>query len=666
MKTRQNLPARSILALMILFALIVVQTGNAQPPEDIYGPVNYVVIKFTEHMIEMPEPDAVVGLQAIHAHAEQMRSILTELDPGATISRRYPKFDSSDTLKINRLGEIIRQRDRSLVYRIDFTKYVPFFEVKEAIEVKSYVEWVSPPVMIKTQVLPNDIHKEGHQWYLPKVKAPQAWDITQGDENILIQIMDFGIGPHDDIENKVVNYGRPYSGNHGVSVAGVAGAETDNNFGIASLGWETMLVDASFEEYFIPFYFNESYDTDSEWYADIINCSFFTIFCYSVSGGVCVDYESYNIPEVEVAVADAIDNGRIIVAAAGNPPSQYQRDSVPYTAWPAAYPGVIAVSATNASDEFPSGYNYGNFVDLGAPSIGIRTLDNNNNYHSPDGTSFGAPLVSATIALMLSLNPTLTPDLVRTILQESADKVPGMGGQYYTQQYGYGRLNSYQALHPIVAIDGPHVIYEWDEYTWTAESYGGDGNYTYDWYRRIDHQTLTCHYQTEWSHVGSASSYSSFVNDMEYDFQLKVEVQSASLTTTEYFKVYPANNENIVCPEWVGEKDVASAEVEVIPEHYTVADNYPNPFNPVTTIRYELPEPSHVTLIIYDMMGREVRRLVNDVVEPGNHTATWDSRNNAGTVVSSGMYLYRFTATPAGGKSEDTGITESNTMLLVK
>jgi len=66
------------------------------------------------------------------------------------------------------------------------------------------------------------------------------------------------------------------------------------------------------------------------------------------------------------------------------------------------------------------------------------------------------------------------------------------------------------------------------------------------------------------------------------------------------------------------------------------------------------------------LIGREVRRLVNDVVQPGYHTATWDSRSNAGNVVSSGMYLYRFTAAPAGSESEFTGITESNTMLLVK
>jgi len=57
---------------------------------------------------------------------------------------------------------------------------------------------------------------------------------------------------------------------------------------------------------------------------------------------------------------------------------------------------------------------------------------------------------------------------------------------------------------------------------------------------------------------------------------------------------------------------------------------------------------------------------VNDVQPAGYYTATWDSRNNAGTVVSSGMYLYRFTARPAGDESEFTGIMESNTMMLVK
>ena len=82
----------------------------------------------------------------------------------------------------------------------------------------------------------------------------------------------------------------------------------------------------------------------------------------------------------------------------------------------------------------------------------------------------------------------------------------------------------------------------------------------------------------------------------------------------------------------------------VIPMVYSLEQNAPNPFNPQTTIRYALPKTSHVELIIYDMLGREVRRLVQDTQPAGYHTATWDGRNSRGQTVASGVYIYRVQA----------------------
>jgi hypothetical protein len=81
-----------------------------------------------------------------------------------------------------------------------------------------------------------------------------------------------------------------------------------------------------------------------------------------------------------------------------------------------------------------------------------------------------------------------------------------------------------------------------------------------------------------------------------------------------------------------------------IPETYALMQNYPNPFNQSTTILYELPNDGRVTIRIYDILGREVRTLVDEFKEEGIHPAVWNSRNNAGQVVSSGVYFYRMTA----------------------
>lgn len=84
--------------------------------------------------------------------------------------------------------------------------------------------------------------------------------------------------------------------------------------------------------------------------------------------------------------------------------------------------------------------------------------------------------------------------------------------------------------------------------------------------------------------------------------------------------------------------------VEQIPENFALYQNYPNPFNPMTTIKYQLPEESYVTLKIYNLLGQEVRSLIDDVQKAGYNSIVWDGKNNSGMNVSSGIYIYRLDA----------------------
>ena len=76
------------------------------------------------------------------------------------------------------------------------------------------------------------------------------------------------------------------------------------------------------------------------------------------------------------------------------------------------------------------------------------------------------------------------------------------------------------------------------------------------------------------------------------------------------------------------------------PTKFTLFQNFPNPFNPKTTINYSLNQNSHVQLTIYNIQGKEVRRLVDTMQSAGNYSVSWDSKDNAGKFVSSGMYFY--------------------------
>jgi hypothetical protein len=87
-------------------------------------------------------------------------------------------------------------------------------------------------------------------------------------------------------------------------------------------------------------------------------------------------------------------------------------------------------------------------------------------------------------------------------------------------------------------------------------------------------------------------------------------------------------------------KGIAWYSEESVPEFYALFPNHPNPFNPETTIRYQLPEGSHVSLKIFNSMGREIRSLVDEKQQPGIYTARWDGRDDFGEQVSSGVYLY--------------------------
>ena len=68
--------------------------------------------------------------------------------------------------------------------------------------------------------------------------------------------------------------------------------------------------------------------------------------------------------------------------------------------------------------------------------------------------------------------------------------------------------------------------------------------------------------------------------------------------------------------------------------------NFPNPFNPTTVIKYELDKPGNVSLKIFDMLGREINTLVNEIQDEGFHFAVWNGKNSNGYKVSSGIYIY--------------------------
>jgi hypothetical protein len=81
-------------------------------------------------------------------------------------------------------------------------------------------------------------------------------------------------------------------------------------------------------------------------------------------------------------------------------------------------------------------------------------------------------------------------------------------------------------------------------------------------------------------------------------------------------------------------------KITPIPNQYALGQNYPNPFNPSTTIQFELPEESYTQIAIYDLLGRELIQLVNEICTAGYHEVIWNGKDSFGRTIPSGMYLY--------------------------
>ena len=131
--------------------------------------------------------------------------------------------------------------------------------------------------------------------------------------------------------------------------------------------------------------------------------------------------------------------------------------------------------------------------------------------------------------------------------------------------------------------------------------------------------------------------------------------ETISYTTTLNMEIQPDwNLENLhavaIIQDWDSQEILQAAQVNlistgvndpVVPAEISLHQNYPNPFNPSTTINLSLNKEQMVTLEIYNIKGEKVKQLVNSQLSAGQHSITWDGRDDAGKQISSGIYFYR-------------------------
>lgn len=299
------------------------------------------------------------------------------------------------------------------------------------------VLWAEPNYIINVDMTPND-PSFGQQWGPQKISAPDAWDLEQGSQDVLVVVIDTGVSyTHPDLASNFIVGGYDWVNDdddpmddhgHGTHCAGIIAASINNGNGIAGLAQVKIMAEK----------FLGSTGSGSSWDAA-------QAITHSIDVGKTISNRiilsnswgsSGNSTAVKEAMNYAYQNNALIVAAAGNDAS-----SAPF--YPAAYQEVISVSATDSNDNLASFSNYGSTIELSAPGVSIYSTHLNNGYKTLSGTSMAAPHVSGVAALVWSQHPSYNRDLIRIVLQ---NKVNDLGGNGWDQYYGYGRINAYNAV----------------------------------------------------------------------------------------------------------------------------------------------------------------------------------------------------------------------------
>jgi subtilisin family serine protease len=425
------------------------------------GPAQGSLLSTLKTDVAMSEPTyasgvVLVGLQpgveAVTFFSQIQASLVIEgnsITQGAfaTAEPVFP-FMSWDTLSIqpNKTSAL------SQIYRLRISNETDVPSMANILATYPDVAFAEPDYYAKPGLLPDLTPNDpqlGEQWGIHKINAPAAWDVTTGSDKIVIAIIDSGIDlTHEDLQGRlwinpdeIPGNGIDDDGNgfvddvhgwnflggnhnledevgHGTQVAGVAGAATNNNKGIAGMCWNCKLmvvkvVQATGVVNYSDLAAGVAYAAEQG--AHIINLSL---------GGYAQSSTLLN------AIQSAADSA-VIIAGVGN-----DNRSTPF--YPAAYPEVLAVGATDNDDNKSGFSNYGDWVSVYAPGTQVTTtFAGNNAYGKENGTSLSAPFVAGTAGLLRSHNPTWSPALIRQHIINTTVPVSGQIG---------GRLNASAAL----------------------------------------------------------------------------------------------------------------------------------------------------------------------------------------------------------------------------
>jgi hypothetical protein len=388
-----------------------------------------------------------------------------------------------------------------------------------------------------------------------------------------------------------------------------------------------------------------------------------------------------NTMPITIAADLAVNKGIVVSNSAGNNGSNTHNT----LGGPADGDSVLTVGAVTTSGTRASFSSVGPTTDnpprikpdvmaLGSGNT-IATLTSTTSYSSfGSGTSFSCPLTSGVAALMISANKDLTPMQVVGILRKFASNSSSPNNQM-----GWGIVDASLAVDSARKLDNTIPLIQHTQPftstlntgTITMKARITDNGIIRNWtnqapllyYRRstTDKIPWTNYFAVNYSSMNLDTFYfnipgSPIGTTVEYYFA----AQDIALPTP-LMSTLPAGGSGINPPGTVAPPTRFSYMVVAlgvtgntseIPSEFRLYSNYPNPFNPSTKIKFDLPNVSNVKLFVYDILGREVSRIIDGELKAGRYEAEFDATN-----LPSGVYFYRLVT---------DGFTDTKKMLMIK
>lgn len=395
-------------------------------------------------------------------------------------------------------------------FKMDFAEKNNIKELLSDLNANPAIEYAEPAPLFFISLIPNDPYynadlsggflfgEANSSWHLNLINAAQAWDVTPGDPNVVVAVLDNAIWiDHPDLTNKIavaIDLGNgdddpnppeaTYMWSHGTHSAGLIAAETNNGIGVSSIGGNISLMAIKLGD--------DASDGQSM-------AAGFEGIVWAADHGADVISMSWGSPQyfqtMQNIVNYAYNKGCVLVGAAGNNGNGAETQMNPdipinYIGYPAALEHVIAVGSCDLGDNKSDFSNYGTWIDVLAPGgyataglVGIgafsilsttyneagtawdmingttggaASFGVSGNYDLMQGTSMACPVTSGLCGLILSANPDLTPEELTAILKNTCTNVNAQNAAF-VDSIGAGRIDAFAAVTAAMSLNAPLV-----------------------------------------------------------------------------------------------------------------------------------------------------------------------------------------------------------------